>query len=110
MEAEFVEPVTGVAVSILADDLAGVVIPFDLYTGITIVTDELERRGFIYSHLLNDDGIILKFKNEVIAENISITIERENLLIRQFSIEENNNRKLKVIYVIKPSERTFKLV
>jgi hypothetical protein len=93
--------------AVLKNDLKGIDVPFDLFTGLQLVTDELESRGFSYSHLVDEDATILVFKGD--GRNVNINIESENLLIRQFLID-GDHRKLEVIYVVTPSERSFKLM
>jgi hypothetical protein len=89
----------------LKTDLEKVVIPFDLYTGMALVTDELKGKGFSYDHMLTDQSTILVFKSE--EEKATITVEKENLLIRQYN---KDTGKLKVLYVLKPTQREFKLL
>jgi hypothetical protein len=96
-------------VNILSEDLANVDVPFDLFTGLSLVVSEVESKGFTYQHLTQSQGVIIAFESVKLAESIIINVEKENLLIRQFSII-GDTRKLKVVYVVKPSERTFKLV
>ena len=59
--------------------------------------------------LINTNLSLLNFKSKEKNENLTITITEENLLIKQFTIEDTHE-KLKVIYVIKPSNRNFKLL
>lgn len=99
----------GLKKSTLKKDLKGADVPFDLFTGLSLVVDEIESKGFVYSHLTKEKNILLVYTSKEAKENISINIEKENLLIRQFMMT-GTNRKLKVIYVVKPTERTFKLV
>lgn len=94
----------------LTSDLSTIIVPFDLFTGLSIVIEELKKRKFTYTHL-NQEALqnILWFKTK--EQKLSINIEKENLLIRQFSSETKTTpRKLKVIYVVKPTERDFKLI
>ena len=85
-------------------------IPFDLYAGFSLVIDELNKKSFIFSDLTTEGAPIITFISTAVKEKILINIDKENLLIRQFSILEDDKRKLKVLYVLKPSERDFKLV
>jgi hypothetical protein len=94
----------------LKDDLKDVEIPFDLFTGLSLVIEEVNKKGFTYIYKTESRNVILTFEAKEISETLSINIEKENLLVRQFTIKEDGGRKLKVIYVVKPSERTFKLV
>ena len=91
----------------LEDDLQKVNIPFDLLLGVSIVTEEVKDKGFKYKGLTQDGSPILTFKSK--EENVTINIEKENLLIRQFSVD-GDSKKLKAIYVVKPSERKFNLI
>ena len=85
-------------------------IPFDLYTGFSLVVEELKNKGFEYSKITIDSvSPILTFESKELKERILININEEDLLIRQFSVKKNS-RKLKVIYVTKPAERNFKLI
>lgn len=93
----------------LKKDLETVKVPFDLFTGLSLVTQELKDKDFKYIHMTNDHAPILTFESKKIKERVSVTIEKENLLIRQFTIT-GDTRKLKVLYVVKPSERKFNLI
>lgn len=89
-------------------DLEGLIIPFDLLTGVAMVIEELDKKKFTYSHTTNEKSIMITYNSK--SERVIVNIEKENLLIRQFIIEDEDIRKLKVVYVVKPSERTFKLI
>lgn len=93
----------------LKEDLATVTIPFDLFTGLSLITEELKDKDFKYSHMTNDYYPTLTFEAKKIKERVNVIIEKENILIRQFTIN-GDIRKLKVIYVMKPSDRKFNLV
>ena len=94
----------------LHDDLAKMIIPFNLLTPLIMVTEEFKSKGFVYSHSVNEKSTLsASFNSEKLKEKIIVHIEKENLFIKQFSMNDGK-RKLKVIYVVKPSERTFKLV
>lgn len=93
----------------LKNDLKTIEIPFDLFTGLSLVTQEMNNKGFKYSHLTNEGVPSLTFKSKKLKENIIINIESETLLIKQF-LMKGTTRKLKVLYIVKPTERTFKLV
>jgi hypothetical protein len=86
-------------------------IPFDLFGGLTMVTDELKDNEFVYDHFTNSgkQDIITFTRNEG-KEVILINIEKENLIVRHFDILEEGRRKARVLYVVKPTERTFELV
>ena len=86
-----------------------ITIPFDLFTGMSLVVKELGKHGFKYSHLTNDIIPVLIFNSKEKQERINVNIEKENLYIRQFDTRVEP-RKLLVIYVVKSEERTFSLV
>lgn len=93
-----------------SSDLKDISIPFDLFGGLTMVVNELKVKGFVYSHFSNNgkQDILTFFRNDE-KESILINIEKENLLVRHFDNNEDN-RKLRVIYVVKPTERVFNLI
>jgi len=91
------------------EDIKSISVPFDLFTGLSLVTEELKKKDFTYTKMVKDHSPILIFESKKLEERVSIVIEKENLLIRHFIIK-NDTRKLKVLYVLKPSERKFKLV
>ena len=91
----------------LKTDLEGVSIPFDLFTGISLIVEEITAKEFKYDHLTNEGSVLITFNSP--TERIIITVGKEDLTVRQFTMDEEN-RKLKVIYVVKPTERQFKLV
>jgi hypothetical protein len=93
----------------LNDDLATVIIPFDLFTGLSLITEELKSKGFKYAHMINEHAVTLIFESTKLKEKVSVIVEKENILIRQFTMD-GDNRKLKVLYVLKPSQREFKLL
>tara|TARA_R110000796_G_scaffold100093_1_gene208548 strand:- start:101 stop:418 length:318 start_codon:yes stop_codon:yes gene_type:complete len=93
----------------LKEDLESVSVPFDLFTGLSLVTEELNQKKFYYSHMNTDHSPTLVFESKKLKERVSVVIEKENLLIRQFTIKEDT-RKLKVLYVLKPAQRKFNLV
>ena len=93
----------------LSEDLKDIDVPFDLFTGLSLVTEELESKGYTYTNFFKKSNAVLTFTSEDEMNEVYVTIEKENLLIRQFTYEEDT-KKLKVIYVLKPSERTFKLI
>lgn len=94
-------------VSQLREDLASITIPFDLFAGVSLVIEELEKKGFKYTHLTDKNGATLSFVSK--GEEINVTIEKETIVVRQWAIN-GDARKLKVLYVVKPSQRKFKLV
>lgn len=94
----------------LKRDLKTIDVPFDLYTGLSLVIEEMKTKKFAYKELIKDASDILIFKSVRKKESISINIEKDNLLIRQYSLIDKDRRKLKVLYVVKPTERIFKLV
>ena len=93
----------------LGNDLKKVTLPFDLYTGFFAVIEEMKNKGFEYTHMTLEKSPILTFVSEALQESVLVSIESETLLIRQF-LTDNEKRKLKVIYVVKATERSFKLV
>jgi hypothetical protein len=94
------------------EDLTEMKVPFDLYTGLSMVTAELKSNSFVYDHFTNNgrQDIITFTPIEKGKEIILINIEKENLIVRHFDILEDGRRKARVLYVVKPTERTFKLV
>lgn len=93
----------------LQEDLEKVNIPFDLLHGFSLVVLELRNNDFSYSHLTQEQSSIFTFESKKAKQKILVSINKEDLLIRQFSMNDDN-RVLKVIYVVKPSERSFKLI
>ena len=93
----------------LGEDLPGVKLPFDLYTAFTTVIEELKDNNFEYAGAIIQDQSVLNFEAKEKNENVTITVTKDNLLIKQFT-KEANHEKLKVIYVKKPSGRNFKLL
>jgi len=91
----------------LTEDLATITFPFDLFSGVSIVIEELKNKGFEYSHLTHSRTEVLTFTSQ--EQEIDVSVEKENLLIKQYSIN-GGARKLIVIYVVKPTQRNFKLV
>jgi hypothetical protein len=91
----------------LKEDLEGITIPFELFTGLSLVTKEIEDNGFTYSHFTNEYYAVLTFKSE--DKEIDVTIEKETILIKQFGVNDGK-RKLKVLYVMRPSDRKFNLI
>lgn len=97
-------------VDLLKVDLEKIKIPFDLFTGLSLIVDELKVNTFTYSHLTpNDRSPMLTFESKDKGQKINVNIEKENLLVRQYEIN-GLERKLLVIYVVKPTERAFKLI
>jgi hypothetical protein len=93
----------------LEDDLKGVTIPFDLFTAFALVSAELKEKKFIYDEILVATHPVFIFKSKEKKEKVLVNIGRENLLIKQF-YEKDDIEKLKVLYVVKPSERNFNLI
>lgn len=91
----------------LREDLASITIPFDLFAGISLVTEELDKKGFKYSHFTDKNGATLSFTSK--GQEITVTIEKETIVVRQWSVSESA-RKLEVLYVVKPAQRRFQLV
>lgn len=98
---------------LLKSDLLKISVPFDLYSGLSLVTEELNSKGYSYKGLSeNGEYPILTFiPKDVLKEDesILINIEKENLLVRHFDVNPTG-RKLRVIYVVKPTERSFNLI
>ena len=92
----------------LKEDLESIKIPFDLLSAFQSVITELEKKKFKYDSFTNDNEYILTFKKGK-TERVLIAIQQEHLYIRQYDYK-NNKRSLKVLYVVKPSERNFKLL
>ena len=93
----------------LGEDLPLIKLPFDLYTAFSTVVEELKNKKFHYQGSIIKDESVLNFKSKEREENLTVTVTKENLLIKQFTME-GNHEKLKVIYVIKPSNRDFKIL
>ena len=88
-------------------DLKKVEIPLDLDKEMSMVVGELIDKGFRYSHTTNTTIPMLTFESK--DEKILIDVNKGNLLIRQFSMTGDAS-KLKILYVVTPSERGFKLL
>ena len=93
----------------LEKDLENIRIPFNLFAGLTFVVEELKDKGFEYSNSTQEVIPVITFESLKREEIITINVEPENLLIKQFTVDKDK-RKLKVLYVLKPSERQFKLI
>ena len=93
------------------DDLVKMTIPFDLYTGLSMVTAEIRANEFVYDSFKNNgkQDIITFTRNEG-KEVVLINIEKENLIVRHFDVFEDGRRKARVLYVVKPTERTFNFI
>jgi hypothetical protein len=94
---------------LLEEDLKSISIPFDLYTAFSSVVEEMEAKEFDYDSMISSSQPVVIFKSKKKEEKILINVTKENLLIKHFS-EKDNIKKLKVIYVVKPSERNFNLI
>lgn len=93
----------------LIEDLETVTIPFELTTGLNLVIEEIESRGYIYTHLTAEGPIkLFSFSDEEEDKVVTVNIEKENLLIREFNMI-GASRKLMVLHILGPSERTFQL-
>lgn len=93
----------------LGDDLKDIVIPFDLYTAFSLVVTEMKDQDFTYDSMVKSEQPVVVFNSEEKKEKILVNIAKQNLLIKQF-YQKNNAERLKVIYVVKPSERNFNLI
>jgi hypothetical protein len=93
----------------LNDDMKDIKLPFELLTGFSVVVNEVQEQGFKYDNTFTDSTSTLTFISKELKQRITINISKENLLIKQFSDKEDD-RELKVIYVVKDSGRNFKLI
>ena len=91
----------------LKKDLESIAVPFDLFAGISLVTEELDKKGFKYNHFTDKNGATLSFTSK--GQEITVTIEKETIVVRQWSVSKSA-RKLEVLYVVKPTQRTFQLL
>ena len=91
----------------LKEDLENIKIPFDLLSAFQSVITEFGKKKFKYESFYNEGEDVLRFKTS--KQKILLIIQKEHLYIRQFEFTKNT-RKLKVLYVVKPSERNFKLL
>jgi hypothetical protein len=93
----------------LGDDLTLIKLPFKLFSGFSAVIEELEQNDFEYQGIYDHINSTFLFKAENRKEYITVNVSEENLLIKQFSENEDKD-KLKVIYVVKDSGRKFKIL
>lgn len=93
----------------LNKDLKEITIPFDLSAAFDSIVKELKAKEFDYIKLIHGQVPVLKFKLEELKEIILIDINKENLTVKQLT-EGKEKDKLKVIYIIKPSERNFNII
>ena len=95
----------------LGDDLSVIKLPFKLYNGFSAVVEELENNTFEYAGIYEHINSTFLFKSKKRKEYITVNVSDENLLIKQFSENKDEEKdKLKVIYVVKDSGRKFKIV
>ena len=83
-------------------------LPFDLLSALSSVITEIVHKGFEYIKMTKDGQELITFEKP--NERIVIGVTLESLLVRHFDILEDGTRKLRVLYVSKPSQRTFKLL
>ena len=88
----------------LKEDLKDINIPFDLLSAFQSVVTEFGKQKFKYDSINDKGEQVLRFKKT--KQRILMAIEKEHLFIRQFDIK-GKQRKLRVLYVVKPSERKF---
>ena len=91
-----------------SEDILEAELPFDLIGAITGVVEEIVKKGFKYKKLTKDGQNLLTFEKS--SERIIISVTLESLLIRHFDINEEGDRKLRVLYIAKPAQRNFKLL
>jgi hypothetical protein len=92
----------------LGEDLEIIKLSFNLFQPFSIVVEELKEKGFEYKGIHCEEESTFLFKSKKRKEYITVYISKEdNLLIRQFSEADN---KLRILYVVKDSERTFKIL
>lgn len=89
----------------ISKDISSIGIPFGLFTGLSLVLEELTAKSFEYSGIELDRTLL--FNSDTRGEYITIYISDDNLLIRQFDEKE---KKVRVVYVVKDSDRKFQLV
>ena len=71
----------------------------------------MEEQGFDYKGIYDHISSTFLFKSTERKEYIIVSVTDDNLLIKQFSENEDEGKdKLKVIYVVKDSGRKFKIV
>ena len=90
----------------LKEDLESINIPFDLLSAFQSVVTEFGKQKYKYDSTSHEGEVVLRFKKT--KKKIMLAIQKEHLYVRQFDIE-GKRRKLRVLYVVKPSERNFKL-
>lgn len=90
----------------LKEALEDIKIPFDLLSAFQSVIAEFGKNKFLYESFSNEGEQTLRFTKP--EKRILLAIQKEHLYIRQFDTDKEK-RKLRVLYVVKPSERNFKL-
>lgn len=93
------------------EDAIDVDFPYDLTQSIECVIEEITSKKFKYKSLSNDTKVLITYErnNKKTKETILIEIMLDNLLIRHFDVVDDK-RSLRVLYIIKPSQREFKLL
>ena len=89
------------------EDAKEVDFPYDLVDAFIGVVNELTFKKFKYKKLSNDRSVIITYGKP--KEKVLIEVIKEGMLIRHFDIDKGK-RKTRVLYVIKPHERIFKLL
>lgn len=89
------------------NDAKEVDFPYDLVDALVGVVDEITFKKFKYIKISSERSVIVVYGKP--KEKILIEVIKEGLLIRHFDVFKDR-RKLKVLYVVKPHERIFKLL
>jgi len=89
------------------EDVKELDFPFDLLSGFESIIKEAFDKKFKYKSVNTEGQTFFSFTRS--KEVLMINVSDENLTIRHFDIIDKK-RKLRVLYVIKPSERDFKLL
>ena len=82
-------------------------IPFDLLSALHSVLAEFGKQKFKYDTVSRLGDTVFTFKRPKAL--LTLAIQKENLFVRQYSVNDKKIKKVRVIYVVKPSERNFKL-
>jgi hypothetical protein len=93
----------------LEKDLEQIKFPYSLIMAFDAVLKELENKGFKYQRLNLEGQPMMSFKGG--KENLLVRIDKDTLFVRQYTMSNSGKkRKLKALYVVDASHRTFKLV
>ena len=90
------------------DDVNRIKFPFGLIDPLIAVVNELRDKKFKYKKLSGDVEALFTFEKGT-KERILIGITSEHLMIRHFELIKGA-RHLRVVHVIKPTDRRFKLL